>query len=152
MKKTNKHFLPFDSISDLLRKVENIKDAHKIKSESLRQTLKEKGIEFKPIDDYGVAIYMALLSEEDVRLIKEQDDSFIQKVYNENGVVSKTNNIGLGAVIWRKFLPFIPILGLVLTPIYHHKFGDTGIEKLSIGFISAMFQVVIVSAIVLYGI
>lgn len=80
-------FLPFDSISDLLRKVENIKNAHKIKSETFRQTLEEKGINFRPIDDYGVAIDIGLLSEEDMRFIKNQDDSFIQKVYDENGVV-----------------------------------------------------------------
>ena len=81
-------FLSFDSISDLLRKVENIKKGHKIKSETFRQTLKEKGINFIPIDDYGVAIDVGLLSEEDTRFIKEQDDSFIQKVYDENGVIS----------------------------------------------------------------
>ena len=80
-------FLPFDSISDLLRKVENIKKAHKIKSETFRQTLKEKGIKFTSIDDYGVAIDISLLSDEDMRFIKNQDDSFIQKVYDENGVV-----------------------------------------------------------------
>lgn len=81
-------FLSFSSISDLLRKVENIKKAHKIKSETLRQTLKEKGIKFTPIDDYGVAIDIGLLSEEDMWYIKTQDDSFIEKVYKENGVVS----------------------------------------------------------------
>jgi len=81
-------FLPFDSISDLLRKVENIKKAHKIKSEIFRQTLKEKGIKFTPIDDFGVAIDIGLLSEKDMRFIKNQDDSFIQKVYDDNGVVS----------------------------------------------------------------
>ena len=80
-------FLPFNSISDLLRKVENIKKAHKIKSETFRETLKEKGINFTPIDDYGVAIDVALLSKEDMRFITNQDDSFIQKVYDENGVV-----------------------------------------------------------------
>ena len=80
-------FLPFDSISDLLRKVENIKHAYKIKSETFRQTLKEKGIKFTPINDYGVAIDIGLLSKEDIRFIKSQDDSFIQKVYDENGVV-----------------------------------------------------------------
>jgi hypothetical protein len=80
-------FLPFYSISDLLRKVGEIKEAHKIKSETFRQTLKEKGIKFSPIDDYGVSIDIGLLSEEDIRLIKNQDNSFIQKVYDENGVV-----------------------------------------------------------------
>ena len=80
-------FLPFDSIFDLLRKVESIKNAHKIKSETFRQTLKEKGINFRPIDDYGVVIDIGLLSDEDMRFIKNQDDSFIQKVYDENGVV-----------------------------------------------------------------
>ena len=69
-------FLPFDSISDLIRKVENIKKAHKIKSETFRQTLKEKGIKFTSIDDYGVVIDIGLLSDEDMRFIKNQDDSF----------------------------------------------------------------------------
>lgn len=30
----------------------------------------------------------------------------------------------------RKTLPFIPILGIPLTCIFHKKYGDTGIEDL----------------------
>jgi hypothetical protein len=68
--------------------VENIKKAYKIKSETFRQSLEEKGIEFTPIDDYGVVVDIGSLSEEDMQFIKNQVDSFIQKVYDENGVVS----------------------------------------------------------------
>jgi len=81
-------FLPFDNIVDLLRKVDDIKKAHKINSESFRQILRDKGIKFEPIDDYGVFIDVELLSEEDVWFIKNHNDSFIQEVYCNNGVVS----------------------------------------------------------------
>jgi hypothetical protein len=81
-------FLPFDNIVDLLRKVDDIKKAHKINSESFRQILRDKGIKFEPIDDYGVFIDVELLSEEDVWFIKNHNDSFIQEVYYKNGVVS----------------------------------------------------------------
>jgi hypothetical protein len=81
-------FLPFDNIVDLLRKVDDIKKAHKINSESFRQILRDKDIKFEPIDDYGVFIDVELLSEEDVWFIKNHNDSFIQEVYYNNGVVS----------------------------------------------------------------
>jgi len=81
-------FLPFNNIFDLIRKVENIKKAHKTKSEIFKQELKEKGINFTPIDNHGIIIDLGLLSDEDFLFIKNQDYSFIQKVYEENGVVS----------------------------------------------------------------
>lgn len=84
----NTLFLPFDNISDLLRKVENIKEAHKIKFQTLIQMLKQNEIKFTPIDDYGVVIDVSLLSDEDIKLITNQDNSLIQKVYNENGVIA----------------------------------------------------------------
>ena len=83
----NERLLLFKSIYDLIGKVENIKMAHKIKSETFRQILKEKEIKFTPIDDYGVSIDVALLSKEDKRFIETQGDSFIENVYKENGVV-----------------------------------------------------------------
>ena len=78
--------LAFNGISDLIRKVENIKKAHQIKSKTFRKTLEEKGIRYIPIDDYGVAIDISGLSEEDLKVIRNQDDSYIQNVYEANGV------------------------------------------------------------------
>lgn len=87
----SKRFLPFNNISDLVRKVEVIKKGHKISSEMIKQTLKEKGIEFISIE-YGVVIDKSLITGEYVQLIKN-NSLFIEKVYKENGVVSKLNNI-----------------------------------------------------------
>lgn len=81
-------FLPFNNIFDLIRKVENIKKVFKTKSEIFKQELKERGINFTPIDNDGIIIDLGLLSDEDFLFIKNQDYSFIQKVYDENGVVS----------------------------------------------------------------
>jgi len=47
------------------------------------------------------------------------------------------------AVMWRKFLPFIPIIGIPLTAI----FDDTGIENETISWISAF--VLAISVVVL---
>jgi len=80
-------FLPFDNIAELIRKVDKIREAHGIKSETFRGSLKERGIIFTEIDDYGVAIDIAQLNETDIDFIKNQDDSLIEKVYEENGVV-----------------------------------------------------------------
>jgi hypothetical protein len=44
------------------------------------------------------------------------------------------------AVIWRKFLPFIPIIGIPLTIIFHQVYGDTGIENNTINWITAFIQ------------
>lgn len=49
----------------------------------------------------------------------------------------------------RKILPFIPILGVLLTIIYHMKYGDTGIEKTNITISSAIINVIL-SLILLY--
>lgn len=83
---TNKRFLSFDNIYDLLQKVKNIEKAHKIQSNLLKQVLQTRGIKFRPISDYDVEIDISLITEEDMQFIKNQDTSFIQKVYNENGV------------------------------------------------------------------
>lgn len=55
-----------------------------------------------------------------------------------------------GGVIWRKFLPFIPILGIPLAAIYHRKFGDTGIENNSVNLITAIIQAISICALVFY--
>ena len=41
---------------------------------------------------------------------------------------------------WRKTLPFIPIVGLFLTPKYHIKYGDTGLSNPTILWVSALLQ------------
>ncbi len=42
----------------------------------------------------------------------------------------------------RKLLPFIPVIGIILTGIYHAKYRDTGIENAIINLISATWQAV----------
>jgi hypothetical protein len=48
----------------------------------------------------------------------------------------------LYGVIWRKFLPFIPLLGIPLTVIYHHKYGDTGLENNTLNWLAAFWQAI----------
>jgi hypothetical protein len=48
----------------------------------------------------------------------------------------------IDGVIWRKFLPFIPLLGIPLTVIYHHKYGDTGLENKTLNWITAFWQAI----------
>ena len=38
-------------------------------------------------------------------------------------------NFFLYRVIWRKYTPFIPILGIPLTFYFHKKYGDTVIKN-----------------------
>jgi len=85
------HFIPFNNISDLLRKVDKLKEAHKLKSEIFRQMLKEKGIKFTPINNYGVAIDISLLSKKDILFIKTQDNSLIEKIYKQIGIIQEPN-------------------------------------------------------------
>ena len=40
----------------------------------------------------------------------------------------------------RKIFPFIPIVGIFLTTHYHLEYGDTGLEKPTIAFITAFIQ------------
>ena len=65
---------------------------------------------------------------------------------------NKDKALHIGGIIWRKFLPFIPILGIPLTVIYHNEFGDTGLESNSINFITAIIQAISISAVLIYGI
>ena len=58
----------------------------------------------------------------------------------------------IGGVIWRKFLPFIPILGIPLTFIYHNEFGDTGIENNTTNWVTAFVQAISVFGLFLYAI
>ncbi len=46
------------------------------------------------------------------------------------------------AVIWRKFLPFIPIIGIPLTIIFHQVYEDTGIENNTINWITSVIQAI----------
>ncbi len=46
----------------------------------------------------------------------------------------------VGAAIWRKFLPFIPVIGIPLTIIFHQVYGDTGIENNTINWITSFIQ------------
>jgi len=52
----------------------------------------------------------------------------------------------------RKFLPFIPVFGILLTLIYHHKFGDTGIENITTSLITALIQAVSIYGLFYYAI
>lgn len=58
----------------------------------------------------------------------------------------------IGGVIWRKFLPYLPIVGIPLTLIYHYKFGDTGIEDYTTSWITAFIQAISVFGLFLYAI
>jgi hypothetical protein len=44
------------------------------------------------------------------------------------------------AVIWRKCLPFIPLIGIPLTIIFHDVYGDTGIENNTISWITCFIH------------
>ncbi len=44
--------------------------------------------------------------------------------------------------MWRKLLPFIPIIGIPLTLVFHCRCEDTGIENPYIGWVSAVWQII----------
>lgn len=79
-------FLPFISIDDLVRKVEKIKAAHLIQQQTFRQSLNEAGIKYQEIGEFGVAVDIGGLSDEQMNVIRANDSSFIKDVYAQCGV------------------------------------------------------------------
>lgn len=58
----------------------------------------------------------------------------------KNSDTNQAKQLNETAVIWRKFLPFIPILGIPLTMIFHKIYEDTGIENDTINWITSFIQ------------
>lgn len=58
----------------------------------------------------------------------------------------------LQSVKWRKLFPFLPIIGIPLTFIYHKKYGDTGIENTTISCITAAIQSISIFCLFFYDI
>ena len=67
----------------------------------------------------------------------ESDIGFMLKS-NKKDICKHT----LYGVILRKFLPFIPLIGIPLAIFYHNKFNDTGLENNIINFLSAFLQAI----------
>lgn len=79
--------LQFFGIEDLIRKTERLKAAHKIQSETVKETLRQNAIQFNEIGDYAVAIDIGLISEDKLDVIKKQDTTFLDSVYEELNVI-----------------------------------------------------------------
>lgn len=68
-----KRYLPFDSIIDLDRKVSEIKKEYKEQTDLFKSELKEKGIEFTPVNEYGVIVDFEDLSTDDLKIFLNQE-------------------------------------------------------------------------------
>lgn len=79
--------LPFNDISDLIRKVDKLRDAHKAQLDTLKASLIKNDIRFKNIGDFGVTIDIGQLTNEKVKFVINLDDSSLKKIYDEVGVI-----------------------------------------------------------------
>jgi len=52
--------------------------------------------------------------------------------------------------VLRKFLPFIPIIGIPLTIIFHQVYKDTGIENNYVNWASSILQAISIIILVYY--
>jgi len=87
-KNTNPCFsIQFNNISDLVSKVEKLKEAEKIETKEFKKVLKENNIQFKEFDEYGVLIDIGNLSRKQLDLIKYKNTSFVDMVYEKVGVI-----------------------------------------------------------------
>ena len=83
--------LPFSGISDLIMKVDLLVAAHKMQVAILRGQLIKNNIEFKEVGEFGFMIDVALLTDAQLEVIKDVDNSLLKKVYDKIGVILIAN-------------------------------------------------------------
>ena len=77
----------FDNIHELVMKVEKLKKAYEEQSNIFRQSLKENGIVYGELDPFGVSIDVGGLSDEQKKVVFNKDNSFIDFIHEQVGVV-----------------------------------------------------------------
>jgi len=90
---SNKKVLPFNSIYDLLSKVEKIRLAHELVNKLYKQTLLDNGVPFTEIGDLGVMIDIGKVPEEKKHFINNPFKEMFEVVYEQTGVIDYTNPI-----------------------------------------------------------
>ncbi len=50
----------------------------------------------------------------------------------------------------RKIIPFLPIIGIILTPIFEMKYRDTGLENMTVLMISGILQGIYIGILYLF--
>ena len=83
--------LPFSGISDLIMKVDLLVAAHKMQVAIRRVKLIKNNIEFKEVGEFGIMIDIALLTDKQLEVVKDVDNSLLKKVYDKIGVILIAN-------------------------------------------------------------
>lgn len=92
MKDESKFLLPFNSTRDLLKKVEKIREVYNSMFELEKKALEKEGIKYIKANDYALAIDMALLSDRQIKFLKETnhlDNSNFKRIFDEVGVIQQ---------------------------------------------------------------
>lgn len=83
------NYLPFEGPLDLIKKADIIKSAQKERTDRRLDKLKADGINCERINDHSIAIDVNGLTDEQRKIIMEDDDSLIQEAYKKCEVISK---------------------------------------------------------------
>lgn len=86
----NLNLLPFDMISDLIVRTDNIKKAQRYNIKKIKKKLTEKEIPFTVVDDYRISLDYGLLSDEQFDFTRNliMNDSFMEEVFNKYKIIS----------------------------------------------------------------
>jgi len=83
------HYLPFNSISDLLAKVKILKRVYANRHKDMKAELDKRNIPYEIINEYGLSICMDGLSDEQIEFITKYKNDAVKNLYDFMGIETK---------------------------------------------------------------
>jgi hypothetical protein len=87
------NYLPFEGPLDLIKRADIIKSAQKERTDKRLEKFNAAGINCERINDYSIATDVNGLTDEQRKIIMEDDDSLIQEAYKKCEVISKQDRL-----------------------------------------------------------